>query len=286
MKQPRPHLLSLLALLLCILFPAAASAQYVTQAQALWQSQMPGGQRSDGSAPQWEQRKSDGTAFTHVSCPTLERFAPVSGTANGKAVIVCPGGAYQMLAYQKEGQEIAQWLARQGFEAFVLAYRVPNNRQGALEDLQRAIRVVRSQGFPTVGVAGFSAGASLSCRAATNWKQPAYQPINPAVDTLSCRPDFGILVYPAYLDEGPGGTLSPDLFVDADTPPLFVFGTEDDVKYSGPSCKTLLKAMQEAGAPIQLHYLTRGGHGYGMRRGAGLVWPSLAENWLKGLFQQ
>ena len=119
------------------------------------------------------------------------------------AVIICPGGAYAVLAYEKEGQEVAQWLAGLGYNAYVLAYRVPNNRLGALQDVQRAIRIVRSKGATQVGVIGFSAGASLSCRAATRWDSPAYEP-NPKdkIDSLSCRPDFGILIYPAYLDEG------------------------------------------------------------------------------------
>ncbi len=258
-------------------------AQYATKPQDIWLRKMPGAERKDRKEPVWANREKDGVAFTEVTNPTLEPFQPVSGTSNGKAVIVCPGGAYAMLAYQKEGQEVAQWLARQGYNAYVLAYRVPNNRLGALQDIQRAIRAVRYAGAEEVGVIGFSAGGSLACRAATNWKEPAYEPVDTKVDTLSCRPDFAILIYPAYLDEGEGGTLSPDLHVDADTPPIFAFGTEDDVKYSGPSCKTLMKAMQEAGAPLELHYLTKGGHGYAMRSGAGLVWPELAETWLESL---
>ena len=166
----------------------------------------------------------------------------------------------------------------------MLAYRIPNDRKGALQDVQRAIRLVRSKGATQVGVIGFSAGTSLSCRACTRWNEPAYE-ANPKdnVDSLSCRPDFGILIYPAYLDEGENHTLTPELTVTKDTPPLFVFGTEDDVQYSGPSSITIADAMQRAGAPIELHYLTRGGHGYGMRYGAGLIWPTLAEEWLKGL---
>jgi len=275
--------LILFSTLLCISFPLNCSAQYVAKTSDIWLKHMPGGQKKPKTKAKWETRKSDGTAFYEVTNPTVEAILPVSGTSNGDAVIVCPGGGYQMLAYQKEGQEIAQWLARQGYNAYVLAYRVPNNRQGALEDVQRAIRAVRSRGAKRVGLIGFSAGASLACRAATNWKNPSYPTIDEKIDTLSCRPDFAMLIYPAYLDEGQGGTLSPDIHADADTPPLFVFGTQDDTRYSGPSSKTILKAMQECGAPIQLHYLTHGGHGYGMRRGAGLVWPTLAETWLKEL---
>lgn len=226
----------------------------------------------------WQENPNDGARITRVTTATLEEIKPQS--PNGKAVVVCPGGAYQILAYEKEGQEIGRWLADQGYTAYVLAYRVPGNRQGALEDIQRAIRLVRSQGFKEVGAIGFSAGGSLVCRAATRYNAPAYQ-AQDDIDTLSCRPDFAMLIYPAYLDEGPDQTITPELTVTKDMPRTFVFGTEDDVKYSGPSCVALATAMQKVAAPLELHYLTKGGHGYGMRRGAGLIWPRLAENWLK-----
>lgn len=269
-----------LSTLLFLSLSLTTMAQYINPTIEVWPTRLPDG--SQKKAVVWNERKDDGNRFTAVSNPTLEPFAPVSGTANGKAVVVCPGGAYSMLAYEKEGQEVAQWLARQGYHAYVLAYRVPQNRQGALQDAQRALRLVRSKGYTSVGIMGFSAGASLSCRAATRWAEKLYDPQD-AIDTLSCRPDFGVLIYPAYLDEGPDHTLTPELNVNAQTPPLFVFGTEDDKLYSGPSCLTIAPAMKQAGAPIELHYLTRGGHGYGMRRGAGLIWPPLCETWLKGL---
>ena len=258
------------------------SAQYLNKAVEIWPKDVPGG--TEKKEVVWQERPNDGRCFYNVSSPTLEAFVPEASKSNGQAVIVCPGGAYAMLAYEKEGQEVAQWLAGQGYNAYVLAYRVPNNRLGALQDVQRAIRLVRSKGATQVGVIGFSAGASLSCRACTRWNEPAYEANKKdKIDTLSCRPDFGILIYPAYLDEGENHTLTPELTVTKETPPMFVFGTEDDVRYSGPSSVTILDAMQRANAPIEVHYLTRGGHGYGMRSGAGLIWPALAEQWLKGL---
>ncbi len=267
-------------LLISLIYAATLSAQYLNKATAIWLKDIPG--ISERKATIWNENNSDGNRMTEVSDPTLEAFVPDSSKSNGMAVIVCPGGAYMMLAYQKEGQEVAQWLSQLGYNAYVLAYRVPNNRQGALQDIQRSIRLVRSRGASQVGVIGFSAGASLSCRAATRWNEPSYENTD-QYDTLSCRPDFGILIYPAYLDEGENHTLSPELTVTKDTPPLFVFGTEDDVKYSGPSTPVILEAMQKNNAPIEVHYLTRGGHGYGMRRGAGLIWPALCETWLKTL---
>lgn len=268
--------------LFCLSQLSLAHCQFINRSTEIW----PGGLPDGGEQKElvWKERPNDGRSFYEVTNPTLEAFVPEAEKSNGKAVIVCPGGAYAMLAYEKEGQEIAQWLSSLGYNAYVLAYRVPNNRLGALQDVQRAIRLVRSKGATQVGVIGFSAGASLSCRACTRWNEPAYE-ANPKdkADTLSCRPDFGILIYPAYLDEGENHTLTPELTVTKDTPPLFVFGTQDDIHYSGPSVPVILDAMQRAGAPIEAHFLVRGGHGYGMRRGAGLLWPALAEEWLKSL---
>lgn len=259
----------------------AVHAQYVNPTIELWPTAVPGAKEAK-AAPVTKMGNDKVLRFDKVTNPTLEVFEPAAEKKNGKAVIVCPGGAYSILAYDKEGQEIARWLAGLGYKAYVLAYRVPKNRPGALQDAQRAIRIARSQGFAQVGIIGFSAGASLSCRAATRWAQPTYEPQDD-IDQKSCRPDFGILIYPAYLDEGPNGSLTPELTVSAETPPLFVFGTEDDVKYSGPSCLTIAEAMRRAKAPIELHYLPRGGHGYGMRSGVGLIWPKLAEKWLESL---
>lgn len=217
---------------------------------------------------------------SEVKVPTLEVFKPRTGK-NNKAVIVCPGGAYRFLSYIKEGQDIARWFAELGYTAYVLAYRCPDTRIGALQDVQRAIRIARGDGFEKVGVIGFSAGGSLSCRAATLFNEKTYEPQD-SLDSLSARPTFGILIYPAYLNEGPDGTLTPELKVTKETSPLFVFGTEDDRSYSGPSSLVIAEAMRKAGAPIELHYLAKGGHGYGMHTAVGHLWPTLLETWLKG----
>lgn len=260
---------------------AAKPAPYLNPHFEVWPKEVPNAKAPKAAPTVEPQEQSHQVYLKNVTNPTLEVFEPTVAK-NGKAVIVCPGGAYAILSYDKEGQEIAQWLAGQGYTAYVLAYRCPNDRAGALQDIQRAIRTVRAKGIKTVGVIGFSAGASLSCRAATRWAQPSYEPQDD-IDSQSCRPDFGILIYPAYLDEGPEHTLTPELTVSAETPPLFVFGTEDDVRYGAPSSMTITDAMRRAGAPVELHYLTKGGHGYGMRSDVGKVWAKLAEVWLKGL---
>ena len=269
---------SFLLLLASMAVASTMQAQIYNPTRELWPRQVPGAKEPKAAHVSREGR--DNTYYyDKVTNPTIEVFKPEQAKANGRAVVVCPGGAYAVLAYNKEGQEIAQWLNGLGYAAYVLAYRVPGNREGALQDAQRAIRLVRAEGYKTVGIMGFSAGASLSCRAATRYTVQTYAPQDEK-DTLSCRPDFAGLIYPAYLDEGPDGTLTPELMVTRETPPIFIFGTQDDVKYSGPSSLTITDAMRRAGAPVELHYLSKGGHGYGMRQGAGLIWPGLYEKWL------
>lgn len=259
----------------------AGGAEAPASFSEVWPKAVPGAKEAKAAHVVTKDEKNNQVDVRKVTNPTLEVFEPTV-ESNGKAVIVCPGGAYYILSYDKEGQEVARWLAGQGYTAYVLAYRVPNDRLGPLQDAQRAIRILRAKGFKTVGIIGFSAGASLSCRAATRWHDPAYEPQD-EIDRQSCRPDFGILIYPAYLDEGPEGTLTPELTVSPKTPPLFVFGTEDDTRYGAPSSMTITDAMRRVGAPVELHLLTKGGHGYGMRRGPGLIWPKYAEQWLKTL---
>ena len=225
------------------------------------------------------------TRLTDITDPTIQVFKP-TGKSNGAAVVVCPGGGYQILAINLEGYEIAKWLAQQGFTAFVLQYRVPNKQTGALQDVQRAIRLVRSQAKQwqlnpdKIGVMGFSAGASLSARISTLYDKDAYPKIDDA-DKLSCKPAFALLIYPAYLDQGNNRSLTPELAVNAATPPTFLFATADDPY--GNSALVMAGALQDAKVPVELHFYANGGHGYGLRAGnsAADVWPALAQKWLE-----
>lgn len=215
--------------------------------------------------------------------PTLQKF-PVVKSPKGKVVIVCPGGGYQILAVNHEGTEIAQWLNALGYTAYVLRYRVPDNREGALQDVQRAIRIARAENpGKQVGVMGFSAGASLTARAATRFQLPSYTATD-ETDTQSARPDFAALIYPAYMDEGEHHTLTPELTITEQTPPFFVFQTADD-RY-GNSALVISQALRSHKIPVQLHIYEKGGHGYGLRANlaeAASKWPKLMEEWLLGL---
>jgi len=254
----------------------------------LWPDQVPGGTESKHDPVQTPNKEGDVIRLTDVTNPAFLVFKPTKEKNNGAGIIVCPGGGYTILAINKEGTEIADWLTKQGFTAFVLQYRVPKKQEGALMDIQRAIRIIRKDaniyGLKSnkLGVMGFSAGGSLSARAATLYAKNSYSPVDKA-DSLSCRPDFALLIYPAYLDLGTNRSLTPELTVNQKTPPMFLFATADDT-YSN-SALVMTTALRDAKVPVEMHLLAKGGHGYGLRSGniAGETWPKLAEIWLKNI---
>ena len=254
----------------------------------LWPAQVPGETESKHEPVQTPNKDRDVIRLTDVTNPAFLVFKPTKEKNNGAGVIVCPGGGYEILAINLEGYEIADWLTKQGFTAFVLQYRVPKKQEGALMDAQRAIRVIRNDAANyglkpnQLGIMGFSAGGSLSARAATLYSKKTYSPVDKA-DSLSCRPDFALLIYPAYLDLGTNRALTPELIVDKKTPPIFLFATADDT-YSN-SALVMTTSLRDAKVPVELHLLANGGHGYGLRKGniAGETWPKLAEIWLKNI---
>ena len=180
----------------------------------LWPGKVPG-ELKEKQPPVIDTSKNDKILrFDEVTNPAIEVSLPDKAINNGSAVIVCPGGGYNILAYDLEGTEIAGWLNRLGFTAFVLQYRIPDKKGGALQDVQRAMRIVRNNPQKwnidpeKIGVMGFSAGGSLSARASTLFNKKTYPPVDKS-DSLSCRPSFTILIYPAYLDQGPSLKLTP-----------------------------------------------------------------------------
>lgn len=251
----------------------------------LWPDKVPNEKMEKHLPVQTDNISGNVTRITDVTDPILEVFEPEEANGRGVGVIVCPGGGYNILAIDKEGYEIAEWLNGLGYTAFVLQYRVPNNQLGALNDIQRAVRVVRSEAnryhldSEKIGVIGFSAGGSLCARASTLFNSDSY-PKADSIDKLSSRPNFSMLLYPAYLDRGEGRTITPELVLGEDTPPFFIAGTSDD--FYGNSSLVFAQALRDNKRPVELHLLQKGGHGYGLRPGniAAETWPSLAETWL------
>jgi len=277
-------------ILLLIVFTMLSMSSYSqkTGPVYIWPDQVPGETGNKHEPVQTSNKEGDVIRLTDVTNPAFLVFAPAKGKNNGAGVIVCPGGGYGILAINLEGYEIASWLTKQGFTAFVLEYRVPDKREGALMDAQRAIRIIRSKAGSyglkanKIGIMGFSAGASLSARAATLYNKKPYSAVD-KLDSLSCRPDFALLIYPAYLDLGINRALTPELTVNQNTPPMFLFATADDTY--GNSALVMATALRDAKIPVELHFIAKGGHGYGLRPGniAGETWPGLAEVWLKNV---
>ncbi|WP_165586743.1 sialate O-acetylesterase [Neotamlana sedimentorum] len=254
----------------------------------LWPESVPGQIEAKQQSVVSENTSGNVMRLAKVTQPTLTVFKPEKPNQSGAAVIVCPGGGYGILAIDKEGCEIAEWLNQLGYTAFVLQYRVPKNRAGAIQDVQRAIKVVRSKAelyklnTNKIGVLGFSAGGHLAARASINYNIETYSKID-EVDDFSPRPNFTMLIYPAYLDSGEDRTISPEFQFNDFTPPCFVFGTVDDPY--GNSALEITKALRDKKVPVELHMLAKGGHGYGLRKGnnAAKTWPKLAESWLDKL---
>jgi len=230
-----------------------------------------------------ESKKRDGvTRLSNVTKPRMQVFKPSADADNGHAIVICPGGGYSILAIDLEGWEIAEWLNKLGYTAYVLEYRVPDQKEGALQDVQRALRIVREKTGKEskVGVLGFSAGGHLATSAATRYAEDHYASIDNK-DEYSSKPDFAVLIYPAYLDKGANNTLSPEITLDVETPPMFIFMTADD-PYAGSST-AIAEALRKNKTSVEFHLLPSGGHGYGLREGnaAAETWPLLLKKWLK-----
>jgi acetyl esterase/lipase len=228
----------------------------------------------------------------NVSKPILEVFRPSKDKDTGAAVVIAPGGGYSILAWDLEGEEVAQWLNSIGVTGIVLKYRVPDhpkdgNHVRPLQDAQRAISVARSKAKEwgldpeRIGVLGFSAGGHLAASTLTNSDRRAYQPVDDA-DRASCRPSFGVLVYPAYLTNKEGTALAPEIRVAKDTPPVFFAHASNDPISSENSVQMYL-ALKRSGVPAELHIYPTGGHGYGLRPTEETVttWPQRCADWLK-----
>ncbi len=274
------HLLSLILLIYCC---ALSYGQQSAIMVDVWpEGKMPGKGAREAETNKSPER-TDAIRITNVSRPTLTVFpAP---TKNSPSMIVCPGGGYGYCVTDKEGSQIAAWLNANGIGALVLKYRVPNNRDGAFQDVQRALSLARSRAAEwnidpkRLGVIGFSAGGHLAARASNRFDERSYSAFD-AVDVQSCRPDFAVLVYPAYLDDR-SGHLNPDLDPKKDIPPTLIVHSEDDQKFV-PGSKLYSAALDEAKRPHRFILYQTGGHGYGLHcEREAKAWPAAALEWLQ-----
>lgn len=264
----------------CILVSALAAAAFAAESPRvirLYTGAAPGSeswthQEKEYFSPIWNTQ-----VVTNVVNPTLTVFTPAAGTANGTAVVVCPGGGFHALSINSEGVDVAKWLAAKGVTAFVLKYRlVPTGEDGVQEvmtkianrakldsDNAAVIPLAQADGRAAVayvrkhaaefgiipdraGIIGFSAGGTVTMSAALDY-------------TPESRPAFAAPIY-AYT-----GAL-PNTTVPSDAPPLFIAAASDDQLGLAPDSIKLWTLWTQARKPAELHIYERGGHGFGMRR--------------------
>lgn len=279
-----------------VLYPARAE-QAAPQVIRLWPSTAPGENEPVGPerylAAQPNQREVQ--RLTDISEPTITVYRPAPERNTGAAVVIAPGGGYNILAWDLEGTEVAKWLNGLGVTGILLKYRVPRRPGqtrdqppiGPLQDMQRAISMVRRRAAEwgidpaRIGALGFSAGGHLAAAAALRSDERVYAAID-AVDEVSRRPDFVVLIYPGYIVNREGTALSSDMKVTAAAPPMFLVHADDDPVPSLNSA-LLYAELKRNKVPAELHIYSKGGHGYGLRPSEDPVssWPARCEAWMK-----
>jgi len=278
---------------MCCSFPARGySATPEPRVELLWPGGAPGAVGTDD-----------------LDKPSLSIFLPPAGRATGSAVVICPGGGYGGLAVDYEGKDIARWLNSMGIAGFMLKYRLgPRYHHPApLLDAQRAIRTVRSRAAEfgispdSIGIWGFSAGGHLASSASTHFDAGDPKAADP-IDRVSSRPDFAILAYPVisftteYTHKGSRENLlgkdpdpklveylSSEKQVTRDTPPTFLFHTDEDVVVPPENSVLYYLALRKAGVPAEMHVFQRGPHGVGLAATDQtlVVWQQVLANWLR-----
>lgn len=234
----------------------------------------------------------------NVSKPTITVYPPKEKNT-GAAVVVFPGGGYQILAMDLEGSEICQWLNSKGITGVLLKYRVPGagkfpksghypDSKEALQDAQRALSMVRANATKwnidpsKIGVIGFSAGGHLVAATSTHFPKRVYKPVD-ATDKVSCRPDFAIAVYPGHLAFGKNAYLNPDIVATKQTPPTFILQAQDDPVDRVEHSLVYYAALRKAKVPVEMHLYAEGGHAFGLRRTKFPItnWTELVGKWLE-----
>ncbi len=252
--------------------------------------------------------------ISKVQEPTIEVYLPSKSNANGKAMLIFPGGGYGILAYDWEGTDIAKFLNGKGIAGMVVKYRLPSSKSQTdkhnvpLIDAQRALRMVRSKAAefhidPTkIGILGFSAGGHLASTLGTHFDDKVYEAID-AMDGESARPDFMALGYPVIsfgemthggskrnlIGENPKPEMvdyfSNEKQVSENTPPTFLFHATDDVAVPVENSVLFYQALKAKGVSATMHIYPKGGHGFSLaRKDAHLRgWTERMFEWMESL---
>ncbi|MBB5882262.1 acetyl esterase/lipase [Xanthomonas arboricola] len=295
--------------------PGAETAAEQASRIPLWPKGLAPGDKALQQPQRIVQRSSDPALpdryIQQISTPYLVVYRPRQ--PNGTALLVTPGGGYQRIVLDNEGSALVpSFVDQAGITLFVLRYRLPgeghpNGADVPLADAQRALRLIRANAArygidaQRVGVMGFSAGGHVAASLGTHYAAQVY-PAQDAADALSARPDFELLIYPVIdMDSAnahPGSrerllgsnpdaaqvrAYSPQLHVDARTPPSFLLHAQDDTVVPVRNSLLMHDALLRAGVASELHVFPQGGHGFGTASGTGLTvaaWPQLAQAWI------
>lgn len=238
---------------------------------------------------------------SNVSQPTMTVYTP-KGENTGAAVVVFPGGGFEILAMDLEGTEACDWLTSRGITCVLVKYRVPSLPYVAacdcrphdralstpsLQDAQRTMRLVRSHAAEwkvdphKIGVLGFSAGGFLVAEISTVFDRKLYAPVD-AADKESARPDFAMLIYPGHLATD-DDKANPNLPITAHVPPSFLVQAEDDYTDGVHQSLVYYAALAREHVPAEMHLYAQGGHAFGLRSTNLPIngWPALAEAWMR-----
>ena len=262
---------------------ANAGEEQLSKPIMLWPKDA-SGQGTQGMGTPKPDRGDGHIRLTDVTKPSLRCFPAPATKKPGPAVILCPGGGYNYLVTTKM-TSIAKWLNEHGISAFILIYRVPKKRKDAFQDIQRAVRIVRSRASEwnvdpmRIGVMGSSAGGHLAARVSTAFDIQAYQEVD-QLDRVSCKPDFTVLLYPAYMNKGKA--LSKEFTVSNELSPTLIVSAKDDKGFF-PGSQIYAEALKEAGASIRVHFFEKGGHGFSLRPKEHPLstWPDLCLQWFR-----
>jgi acetyl esterase/lipase len=297
--------LRVVAFVVCATFARAAEIPDVVR---LWPGAAPGSEKvtlMEKITERSQDPNQRDRIYTQIVEPSLVVHRPEK--PNGAAVIIAPGGGYVRIVIDKEGPDTSTWLNRIGITAFVLKYRLPdegheNGQDVALQDAQRAVRVIRAHAKEwgldpaRVGFLGYSAGGHLAASLTFFSDKRIYAPVD-AADELSARPDFSVFGYansggrgtpPAALEDlKPSQRLRWDYRIEAAPgktyPPTFLLHADDDPTVPGENSAIIYLALKQAKTPTEMHIFKRGGHGFGIRdtNGPNTKWPDLCADWLR-----
>jgi len=245
-----------------------------------------------------------------VTVPTITAYIVPKEKATGAAVMICPGGGYGILAASHEGSDFAKWFNERGISAFVLKYRLPNEKamthqhEVPLMDAMQAMKLIRQSAEKwnidknKIGVMGFSAGGHLAATISTHYNLGEKA-------SEDSKPNFSILLYPVISfmpNISHGGSrdnllgaeksdelikyYSNELQVSAKTPPAFLVHAEDDGSVPVENSIEYYLALKRLKISAEMHLYPMGGHGYGFRtegKGSLVNWPAAMEGWLKAM---